>query len=204
MQAVTIPPPPLPPHFVPGAVSLVKLQAPAADELGFARSLAVQVGRGMDADTVAGCRRISWKLFLEVAAVLRAAAPSWAGLLGVDPPHHHAPIPALPRPQEIGGTKCLVLQQDSSQGQISTVVLRGSTDQVGGQVLGEVLVLAAWCRGPASRARTDPPMHNAEPKWHQCLEWCDLHTVCAQALSPAPLPAARRCWTTLSARWTTA
>lgn len=35
-------------------------------------------------------------------------------------------------PQEIGGTKCLVLQQDSSQGQISTVVLRGSTDQVGG------------------------------------------------------------------------
>lgn len=56
-----------------GAVSLVKLQAPAADELGFARSLAVQ---------------------------------------------------------EIGGTKCLVLQQDSSQGQISTVVLRGSTDQM--------------------------------------------------------------------------
>ncbi len=30
--------------------------------------------------------------------------------------------------QEIGGTKCIVLQQDSSLG--STVVLRGSTDQV--------------------------------------------------------------------------
>lgn len=30
---------------------------------------------------------------------------------------------------EIGGTKCLVLQQDSSLGQIATVVLRGSTDQ---------------------------------------------------------------------------
>lgn len=57
-----------------GATALVKLQAPQADELGFARSLAVR---------------------------------------------------------EIGGTKCLVLQQDSSMGQISTVVLRGSTDQVG-------------------------------------------------------------------------
>lgn len=57
-----------------GATSLVKLQAPQADELGFARALAVQ---------------------------------------------------------EIGGTKCLVLQQDSKMGQISTVVLRGSTDQVG-------------------------------------------------------------------------
>jgi hypothetical protein len=55
----------------------VKLQAPQADELGFARALAVQ---------------------------------------------------------EIGGTKCLVLQQDSKMGQISTVVLRGSTDQVGGWV----------------------------------------------------------------------
>ncbi|PSC71471.1 T-complex theta subunit [Micractinium conductrix] len=56
-----------------GATALVKLQAPQADELGFARSLAVQ---------------------------------------------------------EIGGTKCVVLQQDSSMGQISTVVLRGSTDQM--------------------------------------------------------------------------
>jgi T-complex protein 1 subunit theta len=56
-----------------GASALVKLQAPQADELGFARQLAVQ---------------------------------------------------------EIGGTKCIVLQQDSSLGQISTVVLRGSTDQV--------------------------------------------------------------------------
>lgn len=56
-----------------GATALVKLQAPQADELGFARSLAVR---------------------------------------------------------EIGGTKCMVLQQDSSMGQISTVVLRGSTDQV--------------------------------------------------------------------------
>lgn len=56
-----------------GATALVKLQAPQADELGFARSLAVR---------------------------------------------------------EIGGTKCLVLQQDSSMGQISTVVLRGSTDQM--------------------------------------------------------------------------
>lgn len=31
---------------------------------------------------------------------------------------------------EIGGTKCIVLQQDSSLGSISTVVLRGSTDQM--------------------------------------------------------------------------
>ncbi|KAL4858422.1 T-complex protein 1 subunit theta [Chlorella vulgaris] len=56
-----------------GATALVKLQTPAADELGFAKQLAVQ---------------------------------------------------------EIGGTKCIVLQQDSSMGQISTVVLRGSTDQM--------------------------------------------------------------------------
>lgn len=52
---------------------MVKLQAPQADELGFARELGVR---------------------------------------------------------EIGGTKCLVLQQDSSMGQISTIVLRGSTEQV--------------------------------------------------------------------------
>lgn len=32
--------------------------------------------------------------------------------------------------QEIGGTKCIVLQQGSNLGQISTVVLRGSTDQM--------------------------------------------------------------------------
>lgn len=61
-----------------GATALVKLQTPAADELGFAKQLAVQ---------------------------------------------------------EIGGTKCIVLQQDSSMGQISTVVLRGSTDQVRGRWL---------------------------------------------------------------------
>lgn len=56
-----------------GAKALVKLQAPQADELGFAKQLVEQ---------------------------------------------------------EIGGTKCIVLQQDSSLGNISTVVLRGSTDQV--------------------------------------------------------------------------
>lgn len=32
--------------------------------------------------------------------------------------------------QEIGGTKCIVLEQDSSLGQVSTVVLRGATDQM--------------------------------------------------------------------------
>ena len=31
---------------------------------------------------------------------------------------------------EIGGTKCLVLEQDSSLGQVSTIVLRGATDQM--------------------------------------------------------------------------
>ncbi|EFN58038.1 hypothetical protein CHLNCDRAFT_34430 [Chlorella variabilis] len=56
-----------------GAKALVKLQAPQADELGFAKQLVEQ---------------------------------------------------------EIGGTKCIVLQQDSSLGNISTVVLRGSTDQM--------------------------------------------------------------------------
>lgn len=56
-----------------GATALVKLQAPQADELGYAREMTVK---------------------------------------------------------EIGGTKCMVLQQDSSMGQISTVVLRGSTDQM--------------------------------------------------------------------------
>lgn len=72
-----LPPPPLhnPTNPLPlaGAQALVKLQAPAANELGFARELAVR---------------------------------------------------------EIGGTKCLVLQQDSAMGSISTIVLRGSTDQV--------------------------------------------------------------------------
>jgi T-complex protein 1 subunit theta len=32
--------------------------------------------------------------------------------------------------QEIGGTKCLVLQQDTSSGHVATVVLRGSTEQM--------------------------------------------------------------------------
>jgi len=32
--------------------------------------------------------------------------------------------------REIGGTKCIVLEQDSSLGQVSTVVLRGATDQM--------------------------------------------------------------------------
>lgn len=55
-----------------GATALAKLAAPSADELGFAKSLAVT---------------------------------------------------------EIGGTKCLVLEQGSAVGQVATVVLRGSTDQ---------------------------------------------------------------------------
>lgn len=54
-----------------GAVALVKLQAPQPDELGYAKSIAVQ---------------------------------------------------------EIGGTNCVVLQQDASMGSISTLVLRGSTE----------------------------------------------------------------------------
>ncbi len=66
--------------------------------------------------------------FIQVFGEFRAASAS----APVSPNMVRCDIKKLPvgfaRAQEIGGTNCLVLQQDAVLGSISTVVLRGSTD----------------------------------------------------------------------------
>lgn len=188
------------PPCASGATSLVKLQAPAADELGYARSLAVQASWGAH---TAGCRSCCqhgmqqgvMERHGEPLAALPGGRTSCLNAHRVVHGHDTCSVSALV-PQEIGGTKCLVLQQDSSQGQISTVVLRGSTDQVGRRCCS-----LPHCKAWMARQHM-PCLHQGR---HRACGRSSCHPYDSLLLmSMPPCHPCRRCWTTLSARWMTA
>lgn len=90
-----------------GATALVKLGTPSAEELGLAKHLALT--------EIGGTKCI---------VLQQASRARRAGL------HAEGPARVLPESRILTAAACGVSPQDSSLGSISTVVVRGSTDQM--------------------------------------------------------------------------